>query len=76
MAIDRCICFDVSFAQLKEYAREHGCGLDELRARFGCGRGCALCLPYINAMLATGQTSFPPDWKPDATPTSQPPENQ
>ena len=59
MQVDRCICFEVSFAQLKAYAQRTGCGMDDLRAHYGCGRGCALCVPYIETMLETGQTSFP-----------------
>lgn len=59
MAVDRCVCFDVPFTELKDYAQRHGCGLNGLRDRFGCGRGCALCVPYIRTMLETGQTSFP-----------------
>lgn len=57
--VDRCVCFDVPFTELHRYACEHGVGVEELRERFGCGRGCALCLPYIRVMLRTGQTSVP-----------------
>ena len=56
--VDRCVCFEVSFGELKTYADRTGCGLDGLTARFGCGRGCALCVPYIRRMLETGRTSF------------------
>ena len=66
MRVDRCVCFGVTFAQLKEFADGHQCGFDELRAHFGCGRGCTLCVPYIRAMLATGQTSFAPGLPPKA----------
>ncbi len=56
--VDRCVCFDVSLGELKAYADQTGCGLDGLTARFGCGRGCAMCVPYIQRMLETGRTSF------------------
>ena len=56
--IDRCVCFEVTFEQLKRCADDEGLALDELQQRFGCGRGCGLCLPYIRRMLETGQTCF------------------
>ena len=58
MKVDRCVCFEVTFTELKAYADEHGCDFGGLAARFGCGRGCGLCIPYIRRMLATGETSF------------------
>ena len=58
MKVDRCVCFEMAFTDLKAYADEHGCDFDDLAARFGCGRGCGLCIPYIRRMLATGETSF------------------
>ncbi len=58
MDVDRCVCFSVTFRTLRDYAQQHRCGLDELQARFGCGRGCGLCIPYIRRMLETGETSF------------------
>jgi bacterioferritin-associated ferredoxin len=58
LKVDRCVCFEVSFATLKAYADRTGCGPDELAARFGCGRGCGLCIPYIRRMLETGRTAF------------------
>lgn len=65
MPVDRCVCFNVPFTVLKEYAIEHSCGMDGLRDKFGCGRGCALCVPYIQAMLRSGRTSFDPAVPPD-----------
>ncbi len=56
--VDRCVCFDVSFRELKAYVDETGCDREGLTARFGCGRGCAMCVPYIERMLETGRTSF------------------
>ncbi len=58
MKVDRCVCFEVSFRTLKTYADRTGCDLDGLTARYRCGRGCALCVPYIRKMLETGKTSF------------------
>lgn len=59
MNVDRCVCFEVSFARLKQYADAHGGGYEALRQEFNCGRGCGLCIPYIREMLRTGETSFP-----------------
>ena len=58
MAIDRCVCFNRTFAELKTFCDAHQSGLDDLRRQFGCGRGCALCVPYLQAMLETGTTVF------------------
>ncbi len=69
LPVDRCVCFDVTFAEMKSHLAERDDGastqpnaaLDILRARFGCGRGCPLCVPYIRAMLTTGRIAFAPD---------------
>lgn len=58
MPIDRCICFNTTFADLKEgdEAHHHGAACTpELRQ---CGHGCGLCLPYIEAMRRTGRVVF------------------
>ncbi|MHC5024745.1 MAG: (2Fe-2S)-binding protein [Planctomycetota bacterium] len=59
--VTRCVCFDVSFETLKVCAEREAWGIAGLEARFGCGRGCRLCVPYIRAMLRTGRTSLPLD---------------
>lgn len=59
MAIDRCYCRDLPFADLLVVARQSRCTLDELCERTGCGTGCGLCLPYLRVMLATGRTDLP-----------------
>ncbi|MFM7133934.1 MAG: bacterioferritin-associated ferredoxin [Planctomycetota bacterium] len=61
--IDRCVCYDVRFAELKEIAereRSHANPLmvDDLSKRLGCGSCCGLCRPYIERMLETGETVF------------------
>lgn len=66
MPVDRCVCHEISLAQLKRYAQEHDCDFAELKARYGCGSGCGLCEPYVKAMLRTGRTSFDVD-DPDIT---------
>ena len=68
MPVDRCICFDRTFRDLLAYAREHHADFAQISAVFGCGKGCALCVPYIHATLATGQTAFPAGVPPPASP--------
>jgi bacterioferritin-associated ferredoxin len=52
---------NVTLSELKSFADERGYGFAEIRDHFGCGRGCALCVPYVQEMLRTGCTSFDPD---------------
>ncbi len=59
MAVDRCVCVDVGFDELKRLSQEQGLSADQLRRVTGCGGGCGLCVPYIHVMLRTGLTSLP-----------------
>lgn len=59
MPVTRCVCHDVTFAELKGLTLEVGADLDALAARTGCGTGCGTCVPYIQLMLRTGRTEFP-----------------
>ena len=57
--IDRCICFDKSFAELHMIARAHGItSLLQLQTRVEFGQKCRLCHPYVKRMLRTGETVF------------------
>ena len=47
-----------TFAQLLPLAQEEGWQLAELRKATGCGDQCGMCLPYLRAMLANGNTVF------------------
>lgn len=70
MPVDRCVCWGVTFERVRELM-EGGLGLDEISRRFGCGRGCGLCQPYLRLVIETGRTEFevlPPDG-PDADST-------
>jgi len=57
--VDRCVCHDVTFAQLRALSQLSGADLPALALRTGCGTGCGCCIPYIRLMLRTGQTDFP-----------------
>lgn len=56
--VDRCVCRGVSFAELKDLAERTGADLDGIAERTGCGSGCSMCVPYIQKMLESGETSF------------------
>ena len=57
--IDRCVCSDVTFAELRGVADLHGAGsLEDLQAIAGVGMNCGLCKPYIRNMLRTGTVVF------------------
>lgn len=64
MPVDRCVCFDITFAELRDAAQRDSLDFEQLRQRFGCGRGCSLCVPYVKLMLETGRTSFQVDEAP------------
>ncbi|MBX3379822.1 MAG: (2Fe-2S)-binding protein [Phycisphaeraceae bacterium] len=59
MPVNRCICANVTFTELKKLADAGIRDLDELSRRTGCGTGCGMCIPYIRVMLATGQADLP-----------------
>ncbi len=57
--VSRCVCFDVSFAALRELAEAHDVRtLEELSDLRPFGRNCGLCRPYVAEMLRTGKTLF------------------
>lgn len=58
LEIDRCICFEKKFCELKVSAQRDRLDADEIQRRYGCGSCCGLCRPYIERMLATGETVF------------------
>ncbi|ARA93663.1 MAG: (2Fe-2S)-binding protein [Bacteroidetes bacterium] len=59
MQIDRCYCFQQTFAALRALARAHGVqDLQGLQQHVDVGLRCGLCHPYIRRMLRTGETVF------------------
>lgn len=60
MQVTRCICHNVSFAQLWVLSQNGTLTLDELSAKTACCTGCGLCKDYVQLMLLTGITIFPP----------------
>jgi NAD(P)H-nitrite reductase large subunit len=61
MAVERCICENRSFVEIRDEALRRGLStVDELKEARLCGTGCEMCLPYVERMLHTGETSFDP----------------
>lgn len=58
MQIDRCVCFNLTFAFVLKDAREKQLTLEQVELSLGCGGGCGLCRPYLRRCLRTGETSF------------------
>jgi bacterioferritin-associated ferredoxin len=59
--VDRCVCSNATFKEMRGWIERHGGDFESLRARFRCGAGCARCVPYVRAMLATGRVRFAVD---------------
>ncbi len=59
--VDRCVCANVTFIAMKAHVEREGGDMDSLRTLFGCGARCAMCVPYVRAMLRTGRTRFSVD---------------
>lgn len=59
MDIDRCYCYDQTFAHLKEVADEtNASSIEDLQKHVTFGENCQLCHPYVRQLLTTGQTVF------------------
>lgn len=59
ICIDRCLCFNQTFAELKKRAEEQGAQtLEALQKQVVFGQKCRLCHPYVRTMLRTGETVF------------------
>lgn len=58
MHIDRCICFDRTFASVLQEARQKRLAIAQVELSLGCGGGCGLCRPYLRRCLRTGETAF------------------
>lgn len=59
MRIDRCICFQMKFSELKRVAERTGAStIEELQRAAEFGLRCRLCHPYVQRMLRTGETVF------------------
>ncbi|MEM8484266.1 MAG: (2Fe-2S)-binding protein [Bacteroidota bacterium] len=59
LVIDKCHCFNQTFAALKRAAEASGStSIPELQQHVTFGQNCKLCHPYVARMLETGETVF------------------
>lgn len=57
--IDRCYCFQETFASIKRVAEDAGSTcISDLQEHIEFGKNCQLCHPYVERMLETGETVF------------------
>ncbi len=57
--IDRCVCYNRTFTELKALAEQHNCtSVEELQVHVEFGLNCRLCHAYVRTMLRTGETEF------------------
>lgn len=53
--VTMCVCTDTLFEEIALWRPE--C-LEEIEERWGCGRYCGTCAPYLARMLETGEVDF------------------
>jgi NAD(P)H-nitrite reductase large subunit len=59
MAVTRCVCYRMSFAELLAMAQANGwTTVAQISLETNCGMGCGGCRPYLQAMLDTKATCF------------------
>ena len=66
MPVTRCVCHNVTFAELLGMHRRTGEGFTELQKATGCGSSCGSCIPYIHLALRSGRTALPVLSEPEA----------
>lgn len=59
MAVNRCVCHEITFARLIDMARRDDMTLADLQKATGCGTGCGTCVPYIEIALKSGIADLP-----------------
>lgn len=63
--VRQCVCYRVTFEELREVATRVGSDLNALHQATGAGGRCGLCIPYIRYMLLTGSVEIPVIWTDD-----------
>lgn len=58
--VSKCVCSNMSFADLKEISEKAKISdAEELARHTGVAQNCRLCFPYLEAMLKDGATEIP-----------------
>jgi len=59
MLIDRCICYNIKFTDVKKIMDENGFKtIEEVQSVVDVSKNCKLCRPYLEKMIQTGETEF------------------
>ncbi len=59
MLIDRCICYNVKFSEVKEIMKQNNfTTIEEVQSVIDVSMNCQLCRPYLEKMMKTGETEF------------------
>lgn len=59
MKIDRCICFGITFAELRDISVEQqATTCEQLREHVDFADNCRFCEPYVREMLNSGTVVF------------------
>ena len=59
--VKRCVCHKITFSEILTLAEEKNLNsYTQLLEEKICGMGCGMCHPYLNKMMATGETEFYP----------------
>lgn len=59
MKVDRCICHEITFAEIKRIATEKKLDyVKEIQENGIACTNCKLCVPYVELVLKTGETVF------------------
>lgn len=61
MSVNRCICHQILFSELRAMAHDKGfTQIEDFQRESICSTKCKLCIPYIKRMLQEGITEFKP----------------
>ncbi|MDX1637306.1 MAG: hypothetical protein R3281_05015 [Balneolaceae bacterium] len=60
-SVTKCVCHDRTFCEIRDFAAGNGyTTVEELQAEDYCSCQCRFCVPYIEMMFETGETTFEP----------------